>query len=126
MGVASGDCSAGYYCVGGAQQPSPTDNITGNVCPMGSACPAGSHTPILCLNGTYANHTGAADCYTCPAGFFCVAGDNPVQCPTGYFCPEGTGILIYYTQYQGVTQGHGNAENKNGDGKNHGCLKNDP
>lgn len=26
----------------------------------------------------------------CPAGYYCVPGNYPLQCPAGYYCPEGT------------------------------------
>ena len=35
-------CSAGYYCDHAADNPSPTDGVTGNVCPQGFYCPPGS------------------------------------------------------------------------------------
>ena len=44
----SGNCSAGFYCTLRAQVAQPTDGVTGNVCPMGSACPAGIRAPVNC------------------------------------------------------------------------------
>lgn len=54
----TGDCIAGYYCLGNATQPNPTDGTTGNVCPIGSFCPKASKFPQHCSNGTYMNTTG--------------------------------------------------------------------
>ena len=50
-----GDCDAGYYCVGGATTNQPTDLSThgGEVCPMGSYCPAGTSSPIPCPPGRF-------------------------------------------------------------------------
>lgn len=35
-------CNEGYYCQGRAKTPSPLDTITGDKCPTGYYCPAGS------------------------------------------------------------------------------------
>ncbi|KAH3841624.1 hypothetical protein DPMN_115097 [Dreissena polymorpha] len=90
----TGDCSAGFYCILGATNNAPTDGIMGNICPIGSKCPLGSATHIFCPNGTYTNHTGASECYVCPAGSFCTSRDSAEPCPRGYYCPEGTGADI--------------------------------
>lgn len=34
----SGECTAGFYCKGGAVLPNPTDEVTGNICPAGTYC----------------------------------------------------------------------------------------
>ncbi|EGD79005.1 hypothetical protein PTSG_01976 [Salpingoeca rosetta] len=80
----------------------------GDVCPQGHYCPTGVEAeyiagfpsfvweggPILCAEGTYANFTGAAECWTCPAGFACFNREpfdaNPLPCPEGHYCPQGT------------------------------------
>jgi len=31
----SGDCDAGYFCIGKAKIAAPVDNITGIICPIG-------------------------------------------------------------------------------------------
>jgi hypothetical protein len=54
----SGDCSAGYYCIGGASSSTPTDGITGDICPMGAYCPTGSNQTTLCPPGTFGSATG--------------------------------------------------------------------
>ena len=32
--VTSGKCKEGFYCVGGATSSTPTDGVTGNICPF--------------------------------------------------------------------------------------------
>ena len=48
-----GDCNGGYYCILGADRPSPTDGVTGDICPTGAYCPPGSNDTTLCPPGTY-------------------------------------------------------------------------
>ena len=38
----TGDCQPGFYCSQGANNSSPTDGITGDICPQGKYCEAGS------------------------------------------------------------------------------------
>lgn len=38
LSVPSGECTAGFYCKGGAVLPNPTDDVTGNICPAGTYC----------------------------------------------------------------------------------------
>ena len=67
----TGDCAAGYYCIGGAIIPNPIDNVTGAICPEGHYCPDGTFTPESCPPGYYLNATGSgsfADCKLCLAG----------------------------------------------------------
>ena len=71
-----------------------TDGTTGDICPIGHYCPRGSPAPIRCGNATYMNHTGAAECYVCPAGYYCTDGTNAELCPQGYYCPVGTGFEV--------------------------------
>ncbi len=85
------ECKAGFYCVNAANNSRPTDGTTGDICPAGSYCPTGSAVPQPCGNGTYMNHTGAPECYVCPAGYYCVNRDRADDCRQGYYCPEGTG-----------------------------------
>lgn len=47
----TGDCSAGYYCTAQANTSTPTDGVTGDVCPVGHYCPTGSTAPIPCEDG---------------------------------------------------------------------------
>ena len=78
-----GDCSAGYYCTGGAWIPDPVDNTTGNICPQHHICKAGADTPKTCPIGYHANSTGMSDCQLCMAGFLCRPGSEPALCPLG-------------------------------------------
>lgn len=47
----SGPCSAGFHCTRGASVPSPTDGVTGDLCPPGHFCPQGSPRPAPCPAG---------------------------------------------------------------------------
>ncbi len=47
----TGDCLAGFYCTLGANNTSPTDGSTGDVCPAGSYCPTGAEAPVPCADG---------------------------------------------------------------------------
>ncbi len=53
-----GNCAGGYYCEQGADTPTPTDGVTGDVCPTGAYCPSGSNGSTLCPPGTYNPTTG--------------------------------------------------------------------
>ena len=61
----------GYYCTGGASEHSPTDGITGDICPKGHYCPTGSVTGTPCSQGYYLNSTGNSvnsSCIICDPG----------------------------------------------------------
>lgn len=49
---------AGYYCSGRAASPTPSDGLTGNICPVEHYCPSGSTSPLVCPDGMYSNTTG--------------------------------------------------------------------
>ncbi|KAM9734328.1 uncharacterized protein ACNS7B_016072 [Menidia menidia] len=92
--VASGLCSAGYYCLSGAQSPTPEDGrLTGNRCPEGHYCPQGSSAPQPCPIGYHTNktrNTHLSDCLPCPPGFLCVSRGLSFPshvCPAGSYCP---------------------------------------
>ncbi|XP_037836575.1 multiple epidermal growth factor-like domains protein 11 [Kryptolebias marmoratus] len=116
----SGLCAEGFFCVGGAFEQSPSDNLTGSLCPPGYFCPVGTSVPKLCPKGTFSEQGGLVDssqCQSCSPGFYCsesglstVSGPclpgfycldgsqsaAPVSdvsggvCPVGHYCPEGT------------------------------------
>ena len=45
---------SGYYCTSGAWiATTPTDDVTGDICPPGAYCVAGSNDTTLCTPGTY-------------------------------------------------------------------------
>ena len=90
------NCSSGYYCLGGATVATPTDGVTGDVCPAGHYCVEGATFPAECPVGTFSSSTGAADdsvCMDCTAGSYCnESGIAEVSgpCPEGFFCANGT------------------------------------
>ncbi|XP_032305021.1 zonadhesin-like isoform X2 [Coturnix japonica] len=89
-----GLCAQGYYCTGGAKTAKPEDGVTGDICPRGHFCPAGSAAPSPCPSGEYSNVTGQDKCFPCPAGFHCPKGLRR-RCPPGFYCPQRTGISFY-------------------------------
>ncbi|NXP16480.1 WBC30 protein, partial [Scytalopus superciliaris] len=79
----SGPCEPGYYCTGGRTKTAkPEDGVTGDLCPRGHFCPAGSAAPSPCPSGEYSNATGQDQCLPCPAGFHCSKGLRR-RCPPG-------------------------------------------
>ncbi|CAC5381825.1 unnamed protein product [Mytilus coruscus] len=85
-------CDPGYICILGATSSSPTDGVTGSLCPAGGYCVLGSYEAAPCPLGTYSNTSGAVndyDCTDCDQGYYCssVAGGAPTgQCWGGHFC----------------------------------------
>ncbi|KAL8012133.1 putative tyrosine-protein kinase ephrin type A/B receptor [Plasmopara halstedii] len=105
----TGPCDGGYYCRRNNTQPDPSSGVTmvvtgteeseivvyfgGQVCPIGSYCPRGSVSPLLCPEGSYADVAGISTCLACPSGFFCPRGCSDYlsnECPIGHYCPEST------------------------------------
>ncbi|XP_075046430.1 uncharacterized protein LOC142107145 [Mixophyes fleayi] len=86
-------CPARFFCAtgsGGRQRP-PVP------CPRGHYCPPGTKhgSQYKCPPGTWSDRPGLAsdrECYSCPAGWFCLAGaEGPSgKCSAGYFCTEGS------------------------------------
>ncbi|XP_030007195.1 multiple epidermal growth factor-like domains protein 11 [Sphaeramia orbicularis] len=91
-----GPCAAGFVCVGGASELSPSDNLTGYPCPPGFFCPVGTAVPKPCPKGTYSEQTGLVDesqCCSCSPGFYCSeTGLSTVSgpCLPGFYCLEGS------------------------------------
>eukprot|EP01029_Cantina_marsupialis_P004433 TRINITY_DN14448_c0_g2_i1.p1 TRINITY_DN14448_c0_g2~~TRINITY_DN14448_c0_g2_i1.p1 ORF type:complete len:1632 (+),score=579.25 TRINITY_DN14448_c0_g2_i1:1-4896(+) len=105
----TGDCAAGYFCLHSATVASPTDGFdsgysggvcnvpsvdkTGDICPKGHYCPAGTTSPIRCPIGTFANEVGYTkldDCKLCLDGYYCpeTGTITPTDvCTAGYYCP---------------------------------------
>ncbi|ESP01226.1 hypothetical protein LOTGIDRAFT_111743, partial [Lottia gigantea] len=91
----SRDCSARYICLGGSSTPTPTDGITGSLCPEGQYCPKGTPAPIPCPLGTWSNSTGlgiAGECQQCTGGYYCAS--TGLKEPTGtcdarFYCSQG-------------------------------------
>ncbi|NXV42397.1 WBC30 protein, partial [Uria aalge] len=49
-----GHCQPGYYCIQGRTKTAkPEDGISGDLCPRGHFCPAGSAAPSPCPTGEY-------------------------------------------------------------------------
>ncbi|GIQ87851.1 hypothetical protein KIPB_009982, partial [Kipferlia bialata] len=93
------DCQAGYYCTSGAETMTPTDGVTGDVCPAGNYCPAGSSAPTVCPVGTWSPDTGNTkleDCVTCSPGKYCpltgMSNLDAYDCSGGYYCSGGSSL----------------------------------
>ncbi|CAG5113265.1 Oidioi.mRNA.OKI2018_I69.chr2.g7385.t1.cds [Oikopleura dioica] len=78
-------CDDGYDCQTGAEVPKPSTMV----CPIGVYC-EGIGKAALCTNGETTVFTGADKCHTCPKGYDCVSGSEPVICPIGFYCETGT------------------------------------
>ncbi|KAH3750553.1 hypothetical protein DPMN_185080 [Dreissena polymorpha] len=88
----TGNCSAGYLCLGNATTPTPN---TGNnkPCPVGHYCLEGTSAATPCPHGTLRNSThgkSVDDCLPCTGGKYCnglalVAPSGP--CAQRYYCP---------------------------------------
>ncbi|XP_076833352.1 uncharacterized protein LOC143478273 [Brachyhypopomus gauderio] len=90
LGEPTGLCSEGFYCVGKAKLPTPTDGTSGDMCPEGHYCPRGTSRPVPCNPGTFMTATQASHCWPCTASWYCVGGAR-LPCPQGFYCAEGTG-----------------------------------
>lgn len=86
------NCAEGFHCFGGSNTPSPSDNVTGRPCPLGTYCPSGTIVELDCPRGTYGPSTARAVCPPCPAGFYCpdVGMNSSLDCPLGFYCDEGS------------------------------------
>ena len=81
-------CDEGYWCPGGAQVARPNATI----CPAGTACVAGSVSPVACAPGRYQPSAGSGSCLPCLAGNYC-DGSVPssyTPCTAGSYCPTGS------------------------------------
>ena len=93
MSAPAGPCSAGYYCISGAQEPTPLD-FTNERCMEGHYCLEGTISPTPCPPGTINPSVGAdslSNCLPCPPGKFCEdsgATEYTGICDEGYYCPE--------------------------------------
>jgi hypothetical protein len=68
---------------------------TGDICPKGTYCPAGSKEPLPCPAGTFANVTGLSRCHPCSPGKYC--GKQALHAPEGtcligFFCVSGASM----------------------------------
>ncbi|XP_033122761.1 uncharacterized protein LOC117121631 [Anneissia japonica] len=117
-------CQSGYYCTLRAEEPAPTDGLTGDICLQGKYCVEGSVTGEDCPVGRYGNQTGlraSTDCPLCDPGWYCNSpglvepyamcsaghycelgstSPNPTNetfgysCPVGHYCPQGTPVPV--------------------------------
>lgn len=117
---ATGLCSAGFLCTGGARfhAPNETGDTYNGLCPPGFYCEEGTTNGTMCPEGTLRPYHGAKsrnDCLPCTggkycfepgilsatdlcrAGYYCPAEEDirypdpsNFQCPIGHFCPHGT------------------------------------
>ena len=95
LSTPQGPCYPGYYCIRGANTSTPTDDITGNVCPPGSYCPESSARPQPCPQGHFVDFSQAvnvSECLLCHSGMFCsqrgLSGPEG-ECDEGFYCPRG-------------------------------------
>ena len=63
-------CDAGYYCMGGAIKPAPTDGTTGRMCAKGHYCESGE-LEKECPSGSYEPREGSSKCQACYKGYIC-------------------------------------------------------
>ncbi|KAF7241191.1 Sushi, von Willebrand factor type A, EGF and pentraxin domain-containing protein 1, partial [Varanus komodoensis] len=89
----TGPCAPGFFCRGGTRTARPVDRVTGDVCPDGHSCPAGSAVPSPCPDGEYSAITGQEECFPCPAALYCKNGVRYL-CPPGFYCPPKTGVSL--------------------------------
>ena len=64
-------CSANYYCSGGAARKSGSSPGSIGVCERGYYCPEGSPDQIPCERGEYSASNPAASCAPCTEGYYC-------------------------------------------------------
>jgi hypothetical protein len=99
-------CSAGYICISGSSNSTPSSGTFGRQCIPGESCPAGSSSPSACTPGRYCTDPTQSNTGTdCLGGYFCrmasftatpsgqihstfgLIGDI---CPPGAYCPVGS------------------------------------
>mmetsp|Transcript_3205 Transcript_3205/g.1897 ORF Transcript_3205/g.1897 Transcript_3205/m.1897 type:complete len:226 (-) Transcript_3205:1458-2135(-) len=92
----TGDCDAGYYCIGAATESSPSTSTQGEECIAGYFCPTGTNQMIPCTPGYYCDDDGLGEVAgSCEAGYTCygmaissrptdeITGD---KCFAGHYC----------------------------------------
>ena len=90
--VTSKRCSGGYLCIKGSASATPTDGITGSLCPQHCYCEENTGFAERCKDGTMAPNGGAEICSTCSEGKSC-SYDYPYKtCRTNNQCTAGTGV----------------------------------
>ena len=79
LNQSEGPCAAGYYCLGEASTPTPTDGTTGNVCPQGRYCVEGLGYDGLC-------HCFFSSLLLCVCVYVCVCGGYVLVCECVFVC----------------------------------------
>ncbi|OAF63761.1 hypothetical protein A3Q56_08531, partial [Intoshia linei] len=89
-GSAIQDCSAGYYCTGGATVPTQFESQPGHF----SLAGAFHQTP--CSPGQYQPAKLSSKCLTCTQGYFCAGVGTflPKISPIGFYAPLGSEVGI--------------------------------
>merc|ERR1712050_27274 len=88
----TGFCEMGHFCALGASTATPTDGVTGNICPEAHFCIGGAKFPRPCPFGSKNLNTKGlkdeSECglphQICPMGFSCEI------CKSGHYCPDAT------------------------------------
>lgn len=106
----TGPCHGGYYCKRGVEEAAPTSGMYtvglleygGDLCPAGTFCPNGTHTPLVCDSGTYNDLVGKEECFPCPPGFYCGAYATEYE---SSLCPAGW-VLLYKVLFGKLSSSH--------------------
>ena len=92
-GTESGPCISGFICSGGSSTHSPGSGSGGESCPKNNYCIAGATTAAPCPSQTFRTDKGGkqqTDCTECLPGYICLEGlAEPIPCPAGFFCVLG-------------------------------------
>ena len=90
----SGECLAGWYCLGGAKTATPMGGAGGDICPPGYFCPSTTINPLICPAGFFCRDQNLAKPNgKCSSGFYCEAGSTSKEqfkCETGHYCVDGS------------------------------------
>ncbi|XP_072282810.1 uncharacterized protein [Pyxicephalus adspersus] len=103
----TGNCSAGYWCKGGAVEECPRDGVTGELCPRGHYCSEGTHLPLPCPAGTWSDTEGLSrktECQPCQGGHYCNTSGLVTSsglCSPGYYCSGGSETSTPYNGQSG-------------------------
>ena len=89
------NCTEGYYCESAASVATPTDGVTGDICPTGHYCPTGTTLPIPCADGYYMNLTLAPLCEVCPPRYYCVNASDRSVLWSRAACVHGFSLICF-------------------------------
>lgn len=94
-------CSPGYHCTEYANNSTPDDGVTGDICTAGRFCLEGSVTGEDCPLGTFSNREGLTNetsCDDCTPGYFCASTGLTTEtgeCYAGNVCTEFFSVLEF-------------------------------